>query len=102
MNMVNKDFDAWNAARFWKHGFRDWAMEIVANNPNVGVLSKDNDGHGNVKISLKWGEKAAGFLLGINQQIESGELVETGGYAEVVDYEIGDSSSSGRPQNTLS
>jgi hypothetical protein len=37
VNMVNKDFDAHMAQLYWDHGFRDWAQEILENNPNVGV-----------------------------------------------------------------
>jgi|GEM_PF-920292 len=89
-NMVNKDFDTHMAQVYWAHGFRDWAMEIVANNPNVGVFYRELDKNGKIKSAgLRWGDKAASFLLGIDRQIQSGALVEAGGSGEVVDYVIG-------------
>jgi hypothetical protein len=90
-NMVNKDFDRHMAEVYWRHGFRDWAMAIVANNPNVGVLSRHYDRNGNFTgIGLRWGAQAAGFLMGINRDIESGRLVEedSAQYGEVVGYQL--------------
>ena len=79
------------AELYWKHGFRDWAMEIVANNPNVGVVSKHYDRNGkNKTISLRWGAQAAGFLMGINRDLESGDLIDATEevYGEVVGYQL--------------
>ena len=90
-NVVNKDFDRQMAEVYWAHGFRDWAQAIVANNPNVGVLSRHYDLNGNLtSVGLRWGAQAAGFLLGISRDIESGRLVDANSqqYGEVVGYQL--------------
>ena len=97
-NMVNKDFDRHMAEVYWKHGFRDWAMAIVANNPNVGVLSRHYDRNGNLtNTGLRWGAQAAGFLMGISHDLETGRLTDANSeaYGEVIGYEL-DS-----PQNSV-
>ena len=90
-NVVNKDFDRHMAETYWRHGFRDWAMAIVANNPNVGVQSEHYDRNGNHKhTSLRWGAQAAGFLMGLSRDLESGRLLDANSeaYGEVVGYEL--------------
>jgi hypothetical protein len=89
-NVVNQNFDRQMAETYWRHGFRDWAMAIVANNPNLGVQSQHYDQNGNYRsTSFRWGAQAAGFLMGISSDIESGRLIDvTNSYTEVLGYEL--------------
>lgn len=89
-NAVNQNFDRQMAETYWRHGFRDWAMAIVANNPNLGVQSQHYDQNGNYRsTSFRWGAQAAGFLMGISSDIESGRLIDvTNSYTEVLGYEL--------------
>ena len=66
-------------------------MTIVANNPNVGVQSRHYDRNGNLtNTGLRWGAQAAGFLMGISRDLESGRLLDANAdsYGEVVGYEL--------------
>ena len=72
LNMVNKDQDARMAELLYKHGFIDKAQEILARNPNVGIIVSGKaagffaelpghqvDSDGSVTF---WGEQAANAL----------------------------------------
>jgi YD repeat-containing protein len=91
LNAVNQNFDRHMANAYWAHGFRDWAMAIVANNPNVNVLSLHYDRQGKLMdAGLRWGAQAASFLLDIDRDIQSGRLIKADSqqYGEVVGYQL--------------
>jgi hypothetical protein len=73
-------------------------MAIVANNPNVNVLSLHYDRQGKLMdVGLRWGAKAAAFLLNLDRDIQTGRLVEDNSeqYGEVVGYELDSPQNSG-------
>jgi hypothetical protein len=70
---VNADYDRRRAEYFWSTGRRDIAMEIVANNPNVGLEVRSFRVGETVTFSI-FGSNAANYLLGLSSQINSGAL----------------------------
>ena len=85
-NRVNAEYDRSRAEYFWAIGRRDLAMEIVANNPNVGIEYRVT---GNVndlpeffrhlpRAGTIFGAQAGGFLLHLNSAIQNYALEERG------------------------
>jgi hypothetical protein len=88
VNMVNKGFDAWNAQRFYDHGFTDVAQGIVANNPNVGFIASGKGAQMLAELAggaeknsdgsfTFWGAKAA-RALGLISEVEQMSSDATG------------------------
>jgi hypothetical protein len=93
---IRAEDDRQAAEEAWARGDRKTAEEIVANNPYVGIIKRENG----VETS-KWGAEAASFLGGLDRKITKGQLVlQPAGHVEV-SYQI-DDPAGGEPQNTES
>lgn len=68
------------AREAWRRGERDRAQDIVARNPNVGIeyLRWDHNVERVTEHGFLWGAQAAGFLLDLGNELDSGKLVPLG------------------------
>jgi hypothetical protein len=68
------------AEYFWEHGYRDRAIEILSQNPNVGIeYNAVGFGLAEPRTGSMFGAQAAGFLISLDNAISSGILVEFDG-----------------------
>ena len=74
---INANHDRDQAEYFWSHGRRDLAIDIISQNPNVGIDYRLS-GFGLIepRNGSIFGGQAAGFLTGLDQAIQAGLLVD--------------------------
>jgi hypothetical protein len=76
---VNANYDRDRAEYFWSHGRRDLAIDIVSQNPNVGIDYRISGfGLSEPRSGTIFGGEAAGLLTGIDLALRSGALVGSG------------------------